>query len=108
MIENRIRGRVAIEFRQAPNGEVQFCIDVDDWVKHYLELSPDAMAVARVPQAVIAARILADMCHGGGVEKALEFAAESKEKADEVHKSIEEGKKPMAGAGGEEQESSVH
>ncbi|MEE4175859.1 MAG: hypothetical protein V2I57_16570 [Xanthomonadales bacterium] len=110
MFENRIKGRVTIEFTQAPNGEVRPSIDVDDWIKHWADLSPETMAIARVPEAVIAARILADMCSGAGIEKALEFAAQAVEKARQVRADIDAGKKPMAGAGAdaEEQESSVH
>ena len=70
MFENRIKGRVTIEFTQAPNGEVRPSIDVDDWIKHWADLTPETMAIARVPEAVIAARILADMCNGAGIERA--------------------------------------
>ena len=42
------------------------------------------------------------------VEKALEYAAEAMKKAKEVHECTKEGKKPLPGADGEEQESSVH
>lgn len=108
MQENHIRGRVVIEFVQGPNGEVRPRLDVDDWVRHYADLSPDTMAVARVPEAVIAARILADMCHGAGIEKALEFAAAAVKKAEAMRKEIEDGKKPAAGANEDARDGSVH
>ena len=108
MFENRIKGRVTIEFTQAPNGEIRPVIDVDDWIKHWGDMNPETMAIARVPEAVIAARILADMCNGAGIEKAMEYAAEAVKKAKEIHECTEAGKKPLPGADGEEQDSSVH
>mgnify|MGYP006282190235 CR=1 FL=1 len=108
MFENRIRGRVVIEFTQAPNGEVRPSIEVDDWIRHWTDMNPQTMAVARVPEAVIAARILADMCHGAGIEKALEFAAAAVKKAEAMRKEIEDGKKPAACASEDARDGSVH
>ncbi len=108
MNKNRIRGRVTIEFTQGPDGEVQPRIDVDDWILNWADLHTDIMAIARVPEAVIAARILADMCQATGIERALEFAAQAVKNAKVMRKNADDGETAKPDDVSEEQGSSVH
>jgi hypothetical protein len=107
MDENRIRGRVTIEFTQGPNGEVQPSIYVDDWILNWADQHIDIMAIAWVPEAVIAARVLADMCRATGIERALKYAAQAVKGAKVMRESADTGKS-MPDDESEEQGSSIH